>query len=291
MLRGSPIKHIQETGEEYWRGRARGLEAEVHALNEEVLFLSGKLDRMDELEEKIEVLLAQNSHLVDENESLIKLVQQKKAEVETWKARFEGEHSHSSAAEAEKKRIFDHLNLKDQEHQVQIDKLLAEISRLHDEQAALENLKQIEISTLKNRFENEALSQIQNLKRSQFGNHELQELNIKKLRAEIEEREFELENLRRETKLENERLNGEIGYLRNEIKKVESQKQHELELVRAENDNTKNNLIRANKKNEEELRNLHETKLKRLTYELEEKRTEIEELHGRSRKSGKENES
>jgi hypothetical protein len=29
------------------------------------MFFTRKLDRMDELEEKIEVLLAQNSHLVD----------------------------------------------------------------------------------------------------------------------------------------------------------------------------------------------------------------------------------
>lgn len=78
-MRGSPIRHIQESGEDYWRSRARSLEGEVHALNEEIMFLTRKLDRMDELEEKIEVLLAQNSHLVDENESLIKLVQQKKA--------------------------------------------------------------------------------------------------------------------------------------------------------------------------------------------------------------------
>ena len=87
--------------------------------------LTHKIDRMDELEEKIEVLLAQNSHLVDENESLIKLVQQKKTEVETWRARFEGEYTHSSTAEIEKKKVFDHLNIKDQEHQVQIDKLFA----------------------------------------------------------------------------------------------------------------------------------------------------------------------
>jgi len=129
---------------------------------------------MDELEEKIEVLLAQNSHLVDENESLIRLVQQKKGEVETWKARFEGEYNNTNIAEAEKKKIFDHLNIKDQEHQGQIDKLLSEISRLHDELENVEKLKQIEISTLKNRYESEALNQIQNLKRSQYGNTELQ---------------------------------------------------------------------------------------------------------------------
>ena len=144
------------------------------ALNEEIVFLTRKLDRMDELEEKIEVLLAQNSHLVDENESLIRLVQQKKAEVENWKARFEGEYNNSNIAEAEKKKIFDHLNIRDQEHQGQIDKLLTEISRLHDELENVEKLKQIEISTLKNKYESEALNQIQNLKRSQYGNNELQ---------------------------------------------------------------------------------------------------------------------
>ena len=57
-------------------------------LNEEVLFLNRKLEKLDELEEKIEVLLAQNSHLVDENESLIRLIQQKKTDVEMWRARF-----------------------------------------------------------------------------------------------------------------------------------------------------------------------------------------------------------
>lgn len=112
--------------------------------------------------------------MVDENESLIRLVQQKKAEVENWKARFEGEYNNSNIAEAEKKKIFDHLNIRDQEHQGQIDKLLTEISRLHDELENVEKLKQIEISTLKNKYESEALNQIQNLKRSQYGNNELQ---------------------------------------------------------------------------------------------------------------------
>ena len=196
-------------------------------------------------------MLAQNSHLVDENESLIRLIQQKKEEVEMWKARFKGEHDTANVAENEKKKIFDHLNIKDQEHQVQVDKLLAEISRLHDEQANLENLKQIEINQLKNKYENEAMNQIQNLKRSQYGNNELQELNIKKLRDTVEEKDYEIENLKREAKLDNERLNGDVSYLKNEIKKMENQKAHELDLIKTENENTKNNLLRNNKKREE----------------------------------------
>ncbi len=39
-------------------------------------------------------------------------------------------------------------------------------------------------------------------------------------------------------------------------------------MIKTENENAKNNLIRAHRKNEEELKNLHETKLKRLSYEL-----------------------
>ena len=56
--------------------------------------------------------------------------------------------------------------------------------------------------------------------------------------------------MRREAKLENERLNGEISFLKNEIKKIEKQKDHELNMIKTENENAKNNLIRAHRKNE-----------------------------------------
>ena len=135
------------------------------------------------------------------------------------------------------------------------------------------------------------MNQIQNLKRSQYGNNELQELNIKKLKDTVEEREFEIENLKREGKLENERLSGEISYLKNEIRKLENQKAHELDLIRTEHENSKNSLARNNKKKEEELTNLLETKLKRLNYDLEEKKNEIEDLHAKAKRGGKENES
>ena len=74
---------------------------------------------------------------------------------------------------------------------------LFEISRLQDEKIEMENLKQIEINALKNKCENEAMAQIQNLKRSQDGNNELQELNIRKLKDQVEEKEFEIENIKR----------------------------------------------------------------------------------------------
>lgn len=40
---------------------------------------------------------------------------------------------------------------------------------------------------------------------------------------------------------------------------------------------------------EEQLKNLHEAKLKRLNYELEEKKNEIEDLYAKSKRGGKEN--
>ena len=97
------------------------------ALNEELVFQVRKNEKIDDLEEKIELLLAQNTHFVEENENLIKLVQQKNTEIDLWKRKFDTEYNNSNIAEAEKKKVFDHLNIKDQEHQIQIEKLLAEV--------------------------------------------------------------------------------------------------------------------------------------------------------------------
>lgn len=44
-----------------------------------------------------------------------------------WKRKFDSEFTNSNQAEAEKKKVFDHLNIKDQEHQIQIEKLLSEV--------------------------------------------------------------------------------------------------------------------------------------------------------------------
>jgi len=63
---------------------------------------------------------------------------------------------------------------------------------------------------------------------------------------------------------------------------------HELDLIKTENENVKNNLVRQHRKNEDELKNLHEAKVKRLTYEIEEKKHEIEEGNNRLKRTGKE---
>ena len=58
---------------------------------------------------------------------------------------------------------------------------------------------------------------------------------------------------------------------------MEQQKESELELIKAENDNNIKNLTRTHRKNEEEMKGLYENKIRRLGYELEEKKSEVEE--------------
>jgi hypothetical protein len=53
------------------------------------------------------------------------------------------------------------------------------------------------------------------------------------LKSELDEKKYEIENLQRGAKLENERMNEEIEYLKNEIKNIEKQKLHELSLIKA----------------------------------------------------------
>jgi hypothetical protein len=55
-----------------------------------------------------------------------------------------------------------------------------------------DNLKKLEIHKLRNQYESESIAQIQNLRRSQNGNNEIQELNIRKLKDAIDEKSFEI---------------------------------------------------------------------------------------------------
>jgi len=82
----------------------------------------------------------------------------------------------------------------------------------------------------------------------------------------------------------------QISFLKNDIKKVEQQKESEIELIKAENDNNIKNLTRTHKKNEEEMKGLYENKIRRLGYELEEKKSEVEECLSKIKKTGKEGE-
>lgn len=73
-----------------------------------------------------------------------------------------------------------------------------------------DNLKKLEMHRLKNQYESESIAQIQNLRRSQNGNTEIQELNIRKLKDTIEEKNFEIENLTRQLRLKSEEMKAEV---------------------------------------------------------------------------------
>ena len=50
-----------------------------------------KNDRINDLEDKIELLLAQNTHFVDENENLIRLLQEKNEEIRQLRQKLDHE--------------------------------------------------------------------------------------------------------------------------------------------------------------------------------------------------------
>jgi hypothetical protein len=59
----------------------------VVGLNEELAFQARHEAKINDLEEKIELLLEQNNHFVDENEKLILLVQEKNQEIDILRHR------------------------------------------------------------------------------------------------------------------------------------------------------------------------------------------------------------
>lgn len=87
---------------------------------------------------------------------------------------------------------------------------VSQITRLQNEAVEQENLKKLEIHRLRNQYESESIAQIQNLRRSQNGNNEIQELNIRKLKDTIDEKDFEIQNLNRQIRLKNEELKSEV---------------------------------------------------------------------------------
>ena len=51
---------------------------------------------------------------------------------------------------------------------------MRQIARLKNDLVEVDNMKQLELHRLKNQYESESIAQIQNLRRSQNGNNEIQ---------------------------------------------------------------------------------------------------------------------
>ena len=67
----------------------RRLEQDVEFLNQENSALRARVKKVNELEEKIELVLKHNGNLLNQNEQLSRLINQKKAEGELVKSKYD----------------------------------------------------------------------------------------------------------------------------------------------------------------------------------------------------------
>jgi hypothetical protein len=70
------------------------LRQDLNLLEEENAILKTKCKKVGELEERVEIVLRQNSDLLAENEKLSKLLHQKKSEFEVMKNKYESTMAH-----------------------------------------------------------------------------------------------------------------------------------------------------------------------------------------------------
>lgn len=131
------------------------------------LRLKGK--KVNELEDKTELIVKHNDQLLRENERLAKLINQKKNEVEVWKNKFESLSVNRTAS-----------------NDLETRKLINEIEKLKEEITDIEHMKNMQISELKNQNHME----IQNIKRINLNNNEKYELEIRKLKEYCEKKEY-----------------------------------------------------------------------------------------------------
>jgi predicted RNase H-like nuclease (RuvC/YqgF family) len=76
----------------------RSLEQENNLLVDEISTLKIKIKKVSELEDKNEMILRHNTQLLNENERLAKLINQKKAEIDIWKNKHDSVLANRSTA-------------------------------------------------------------------------------------------------------------------------------------------------------------------------------------------------
>lgn len=191
-------------------------------LEEENSMLKAKCKRVGELEDKVEMVLKQNSQLLSENERLSKLLHQKKQEHEILKEKFESQSSQklAYATDFEQERR----------------KLIMELEQLEGELREIEQVKNAQISELKTQFQLE----LQTVKRQTVGSHEIYEQEIRKLRDQLDKKDYEvgdavnrLKRFSSEAEYDILRLKEEKEKLRSELVYVEADKKKELEAIRS----------------------------------------------------------
>lgn len=97
-------------GTESFEALIRSLERENSSLVEELNAYKERCRKTNELEDKIDMVLKHNTQLLNENERLAKLINQKKSEVDLWKNKHESlSVNRSSTSELEIKRLLNEI--------------------------------------------------------------------------------------------------------------------------------------------------------------------------------------
>ena len=197
----------------------RSLERENNNLVEEINILKAKSKKVNELEDKTELIVKHNDQLLRENERLAKLINQKKNEVEVWKNKYESLSVTRTATSDLENR-----------------KLLNEMEKVKEEMTDIEHMKNMQISELKNQNHLE----IQNLKRHHLNNNEKYELEIRKLKEYCEKKEYEISDLNmklvrlsKETDFEIGKLREEKDRLRNDLIYEEAEHKKEIDSLKS----------------------------------------------------------
>lgn len=177
----------------------RSLERENNSLVEEINIMKTKSKKLNDLEDKTELIVKHNDQLLRENERLAKLINQKKNEVEVWRNKYESLTVTKHATSDLENR-----------------KLISEIEKLREEIPDLEHMKNMQLSELKNQNHLD----IQNIKRHHLNNNEKYELEIRKLKEYCEKKEYEISDLNMKLVRMSKETDFEIGKLREEKERL-----------------------------------------------------------------------
>ena len=142
--------------------------------------------KVAELEAKIELVLRSNRELVDENQEMKGMLLAQRSEIDSLRAR---------RSRAMDLALTEELESKNYEHRVEVEKLLAEITRLQEEFLLAESAKNLEILAVRDQLERTHLLTADHLMRSRTGVSEAYEEQIRRMGEVIQFKEEDIEKL------------------------------------------------------------------------------------------------
>lgn len=149
------------------------LRQDLNMLEDENAILRSKCKKVGELEDKVEMVLKQNSELLAENEKISKLLHQKKSELEILRNKYDTAMAHRMGNSAE--------------HEFEKKKMINEIEHLRSELHEVEHSRTLLVSDLKGQHQVE----LQALRRQNATAQDVYEQEIRKLREQLEKRDYD----------------------------------------------------------------------------------------------------